>query len=152
MTDIVKAAGGVVVRGKKILFIKKNGRWEFPKGRLKKGANRKKTAVREISEETGIKKKHLNIIMPLIPTHHHNKISGSTVVKETSWFLIEYSGDPKRRLIPEKKEGITKCKWFTLDELVLMLKDSRPLGHYLLGFVLNDPDYKNYQKNGKIQL
>ncbi len=149
MTDIVKAAGGVVVRGKKILFIKKNGRWEFPKGRLKKGANRKKTAVREISEETGIKKKHLNIIMPLIPTHHHNKISGSTVVKETSWFLIEYSGDPKRRLIPEKKEGITKCKWFTLDELVLMLKDSRPLVHYLLGFVLNDPGYKKYQKNGK---
>ena len=137
------------VRGKKILFIKKNGRWEFPKGRLKKGANRKKTAVREISEETGIKKKHLNIIMPLIPTHHHNKISGSTVVKETSWFLIEYSGDPKRRLIPEKKEGITKCKWFTLDELVLMLKDSRPLVHYLLGFVLNDPGYKKYQKNGK---
>ena len=149
MTEIVKAAGGVVVRGKKILFIKKNGRWEFPKGRLKKGANRKKTAVREISEETGIKKKHLNIIMPLIPTHHHNKISGSTVVKETSWFLIEYSGDPKRRLIPEKKEGITKCKWFTLDELVLMLKDSRPLVHYLLGFVLNDPGYKKYQKNGK---
>ena len=149
MTDIVKAAGGVVVRGKKILFIKKNGRWEFPKGRLKKGANRKKTAVREISEETGIKKKHLNIIMPLIPTHHHNKINGSTVVKETSWFLIEYSGDPKRRLIPEKKEGITKCKWFTLDELVLMLKDSRPLVHYLLGFVLNDPGYKKYQKNGK---
>ena len=102
-----------MVRGKKILFIKKNGRWEFPKGRLKKGANRKKTAVREISEETGIKKKHLNIIMPLIPTHHHNKISGSTVVKETSWFLIEYLGDPKKRLIPEKKEGITKCKWFT---------------------------------------
>ena len=138
-----------MVRGKKILFIKKNGRWEFPKGRLKKGANRKKTAVREISEETGIKKKHLNIIMPLIPTHHHNKISGSTVVKETSWFLIEYLGDPKKRLIPEKKEGITKCKWFTLDELVLMLKDSRPLVHYLLGFVLNDPGYKKYQKNGK---
>ena len=149
MTEIVKAAGGVVVRGKKILFIKKNGRWEFPKGRLKKGANRKKTAVREISEETGIKKKHLNIIMPLIPTHHHNKISGSTVVKETSWFLIEYLGDPKKRLIPEKKEGITKCKWFTLDELVLTLKDSRPLVHYLLGFVLNDPGYKKYQKNGK---
>jgi 8-oxo-dGTP pyrophosphatase MutT (NUDIX family) len=149
LTEIVKAAGGVVVRGKKILFIKKNGRWEFPKGRLKKGANRKKTAVREISEETGIKKKHLNIIMPLIPTHHHNKISGSTVVKETSWFLIEYLGDPKKRLVPEKKEGITKCKWFTLDELVLTLKDSRPLVHYLLGFVLNDPGYKKYQKNGK---
>ena len=44
MSDIVKTAGGVVIRGKKILFIKKNGRWEFPKGRLKKGANRKKNS------------------------------------------------------------------------------------------------------------
>ena len=60
MADIIKAAGGVVVSGKKILFIKKNGRWEFPKGRLKKGANRKKTAIREICEETGIKKKEID--------------------------------------------------------------------------------------------
>ena len=62
MPDIIKAAGGVVVSGDKILFIKKNGRWEFPKGRLKKGANRKKTAIREICEETGIKKKEISIL------------------------------------------------------------------------------------------
>ena len=37
MGNKIKAAGGVVVHGKKILFIKKNGRWEFPIGRLKKG-------------------------------------------------------------------------------------------------------------------
>ena len=148
MSDIIKAAGGVVVSGDKILFIKKNGRWEFPKGRLKKGANRKKTAIREICEETGIKKKEISILNPLIPTHHHNKVSGSTLVKETFWFLIQYSGNLKKKLTPEKKEGITKCKWFTLDELVLTLKDSRPLVHYLLGFVLNDPGYKDYKKNG----
>ncbi len=148
MSDYIKAAGGVVIRGKKILFIKKNGRWEFPKGRLKKGANRKNTALREVSEETGLKKKHLNIINPLIPTHHHNKINGRLFVKETVWFLIRYSGDKKKKLKPDKKEGITKCKWFTLDELVLIIKDSRPMVHYLLGFVLNDPSYKDYQKNG----
>ena len=148
MSKIIKTAGGVVVRGKKILFIKKNGRWEFPKGRLKKGANRKKTAIREICEETGLKKKDLNIIKPLIPTHHHNKVNGDIMVIETFWFLIQYSGDIKKKLKPEKKEGITKCKWFTLDELVLTLKDSRPLVHYLLGFVLNDPGYRNYKKNG----
>ena len=83
MSELIKTAGGVVVRGKKILFIKKNGRWEFPKGRLKKGANRKKTALREICEETGLKKKDLNIIKPLIPTHNHNKVNGGIVVKET---------------------------------------------------------------------
>ena len=148
MSELIKTAGGVVVRGKKILFIKKNGRWEFPKGRLKKGANRKKTALREICEETGLKKKDLNIIKPLIPTHHHNKINSDIMVKETFWFLIQYSGDIKKKLKPEKKEGITKCKWFTLDELVLTLKDSRPLIHYLLGFVLNDSGYKDYKKNG----
>ena len=148
MSDIIKAAGGVVVSGDKILFIKKNGRWEFPKGRLKKGANRKKTAIREICEETGIKKKEISILNPLIPTHHHNKVNGHIVVKETFWFLIQYSGDKKKKLKPDKKEGITKCKWFTLDELVLTIKDSRPLVHYLLGFVLNDPNYKDYQKNG----
>jgi 8-oxo-dGTP pyrophosphatase MutT (NUDIX family) len=148
LSKIIKTAGGVVVRGKKMLFIKKNGRWEFPKGRLKKGANRKNTAVREICEETGLKKKDLNIIKPLIPTHHHNKINGDIMIKETVWFLIHYSGDMKKKLKPEKKEGITKCKWFTLDELVLILKDSRPQVHYLLGFVLDDPGYKNYRKNG----
>ena len=149
MADIIKAAGGVVVSGKKILFIKKNGRWEFPKGRLKKGANRKKTAIREICEETGIKKKDIDILNPLIPTHHHNKVSGDIVVKETLWFLIQYSGDPKKKLTPEKKEGITKCKWFSLGDLVVTLKDSRPEVHYLLGFVLNDPSYKNYLKSKK---
>ena len=104
MSDIIKAAGGVVVSGDKILFIKKNGRWEFPKWRLKKGANRKKTAIREICEETGIKKKEISILNPLIPTHHHNKVNGNTHVKETFWFLIKYSGSLKKKLTPEKKE------------------------------------------------
>ena len=73
---------------------------EFPKGRLKKGANRKKTAIREICEETGIKKKEISILNPLIPTHHHNKVSGSTLVKETFWFFIQYSGNLKKKLTP----------------------------------------------------
>ena len=42
MAEKIKAAGGVVIQGKRILFIKKNGRWDLPKGKLKKGANRKK--------------------------------------------------------------------------------------------------------------
>ena len=41
MADKIKTAGGVVIHGKRILFIKKNGRWDLPKRRLKKRANRK---------------------------------------------------------------------------------------------------------------
>ena len=149
MNNIIKAAGGIVIQGKKILFIKKNGRWEFPKGRLKKGAKRKGTALREIYEETGISKKNLNIIKLLIPTHDNVKIGKNVFIKKTFWYLVEHLGDIKTKLIPEKREGITKCKWLTPSEIVLIMKDSRPLVHYLLEFVLQDPDYKTLRKPGK---
>ena len=147
MAEKIKAAGGVVVQGKRILFIKKNGRWDLPKGKLKKGANRKKTAIREICEETGLKKKDLKILQVLIPTYHHIKLKGIINVKETFWFLVQYTGTPKARLIPDRNEGITKCKWFDLDQLILTLKDSRPIIHYLIGFVLNEAVYKKYYKS-----
>ena len=146
MKNKVRAAGGIVMQGKKILFIKKNGRWEFPKGRLKKGSKRKDTALREIYEETGIPKGNLNIIKPLIPTHDNIKVGKNVVIKKTHWYLIEFLGDSKTKLIPEKKEGITKCKWLTSSEIVLIMKDSRPLVHYLLEFVLQDPDYKTLRR------
>ena len=146
MKNKVRAAGGIVMQGKKILFIKKNGRWEFPKGRLKKGSKRKNTALREIYEETGIPKGNLNIIKPLIPTHDNIKVGKNVVIKKTHWYLIEFLGDSKTKLIPEKKEGITKCKWLTSSEIVLIMKDSRPLVHYLLEFVLQDPDYKTLRR------
>jgi len=142
----IKAAGGIVIQGKKILFIKKNGRWEFPKGRLKKRSKRKKTALREIYEETGIPKANLNIIKPLIPTHDYVRMGKNVVIKKTYWYLIEFLGNAKTKLIPEKREGITKCKWLTSSEIVLIMKDSRPLVHYLLEFVLQDPDYKKLRK------
>ena len=146
MKNNIKAAGGIVIRAKKILFIKKNGRWEFPKGRLKKGSKRKATALREIYEETGISKENLKIIKSLIPTHDNIKVGKDVVIKKTYWYLIEFLGDAKTKLVPEKKEGITKCKWLTSSEIVLIMKDSRPLVHYLLEFVLQDPDYKTLRK------
>jgi len=147
VAEKIKAAGGVVIQGKRILFIKKNGRWDLPKGKLKKGANRKKTAIREICEETGLKKKDLKILQVLIPTYHHIKLKGIINVKETFWFLVQYTGTPKAKLIPDRNEGITKCKWFDLDQLILTLKDSRPIIHYLIGFVLNEAVYKKYYKS-----
>lgn len=149
MSHRIKAAGGIVIQAKKILFIKKNGRWEFPKGRLKKGAKRKNTAIREISEETGIKKENLKIIKPLISTHNHIKLNGESGVKETFWFLVNFSGDIKTKLSPEKREGITKCKWLTPSEVLSKMQGARPLVNYLWGYASNDADFKKYLKVGK---
>ena len=149
MADKIKTAGGVVIHGNRILFIKKNGRWDLPKGRLKKRANRKSTAIREIYEETGLKKKHLKLLQALIPTYHHFKQNNNLFVKENFWFLVEYKGKPKAKLTPSRKEGITKCKWFELDKLMLALKDSRPMIHYLIVYILNEPVYKKYRRKKK---
>lgn len=150
MSVQIKAAGGVVIDRGKILFIKKNGRWEFPKGRLKKDSKKKNTAIREICEETGIQKKYLTIIKTLIPTHNNIKINGVSGVKKTFWFLVKFSGDEKTKLSPEKREGITKCKWLTINEVSSKIKNSRPLVHYLWEYVLNDPHFIKHLKVGKI--
>ena len=150
MSVQIKAAGGVVIDRGKILFIKKNGRWEFPKGRLKEDSKKKNTAIREICEETGIQKKYLTIIKTLIPTHNNIKINGRSGVKKTFWFLVKFSGDEKTKLSPEKREGITKCKWLTINEVSSKIKNSRPLVHYLWEYVLNDPHFIKHLKVGKI--
>ena len=149
MSYQIKAAGGIVIAKDKILFIKKNGRWEFPKGRLKKNSKKKNTAIREICEETGIQKKYLTIIKTLIPTHNNIKVNGRPGIKKTFWFLVKFLGDEKTKLSPEKKEGITKCKWLTINEVSSKIKNSRPLVRYLWEYVLNDPLFRKYLKVDK---
>ena len=41
MNSRIKAAGGIVIKDDKILFIKKNGRWDLPKGKMEQGVNKK---------------------------------------------------------------------------------------------------------------
>lgn len=56
-----KSAGAVVFRraGKKIKYLLlhyESGHWDFPRGHIERGETEQQTAVREIEEETGIKK------------------------------------------------------------------------------------------------
>ena len=52
---IILAAGGIVKKDKKFLFIKRHGKWDIPKGKLEKGENDEEGAVREIEEECNIR-------------------------------------------------------------------------------------------------
>lgn len=51
------SAGGVIVYKDKILLLKKERTWVFPKGKVKEGEKLIETAIREIYEETGIEVK-----------------------------------------------------------------------------------------------
>ena len=145
MSSKIKTSGGIVIKDDKILFIRKNNRWDLPKGKLEKGVNSRDTAIIEIAEETGLQTKDLAIMKKLIPTHYHKKVDGVVIVKKTYWYLVEYLGEFDHPLIPDENEGITDCRWFSFDELVLVLEESHERIRYLAEFFLNMPFYKRYR-------
>ena len=97
-----------------------------------------------INEETGLPKKNLTVLKKLIPTHYHKRVQGEMIVKKTIWYLVEFNGNMDMPLIPDKNEGITECRWFSLNELVLVLEESHERIRYLMEFCLNMPFFKSY--------
>ena len=150
MNKRIKAAGGIVIKADKILFIHKNGRWDLPKGKMEHGVNKKNTAIIEIKEETGLPGNQLSILKKLIPTHHHKQIDGKIIEKKTYWYLVEFKGEFSAPLIPDQREGITECRWFSFDELVFVLEESHERIRYLVDFCLNMHFYKKYKQRLQI--
>ena len=106
--EVVVAAGGLV-RNKKneILFIKRNGKWDLPKGRVEDNEKIEDAALRETEEETGVK--NLEIVRPLKVTYHFFNRNEKLKLKETYWF--EMKTDYNGVLKPETTEGIKKAVW-----------------------------------------
>ncbi len=107
--NYVEASGGVVFNKEgKVLFIKRNNKWDLPKGKLETGELAREGAIREVQEETGIS--NLNITSKLIDTYHiyfDNKIP---VLKKTQWFKMETDSMEEPR--PQTEEDITEAIWF----------------------------------------
>lgn len=106
-------AGSLIVNEKKqILFIFRKGKWDLPKGKVKKKSKLISSAVKETIEETGLKKKHLQLIQPL---------ERSVVIKKDGiiydyWFLFSYSSN-KSNFTPQKSEGVQECRWVSTKDL-----------------------------------
>lgn len=106
------AAGGIVQRDDAYLFIKRNGLWDIPKGKLEKGEGPEEGAVREIEEECGLVapkiKEHL------LDTWHTFERKDRSILKRTYWYWLE-EGE-KAPLIPQEEEGITEVAYFKTDQ------------------------------------
>jgi len=115
--QFIEAAGGLVQRENKFLFIKRNGFWDIPKGKLEKGETPENGAIREIEEECGliqpIIKKHL------IDTWHAYEHKGKLVLKKTYWFWLD-EGKKKMDLVPQVEEGITELDFFSQDKFEMI--------------------------------
>ncbi len=110
----VGAAGGLVRHSSgRFLFIEKKGKLDLPKGHIETGEEAEACAIREVSEECGIKGH--SIVKPLEPSYHTYTWEGISYLKKTSWFLMKYEGPMVTE--PQIKEGITKVEWLLPEEI-----------------------------------
>lgn len=106
---IIEAAGGIVSNPEgEVLFIRRLGKWDIPKGKMEKGESREESAVREIEEETGLKEVQL---LDFINTTYHIYVerNGDRVLKFTHWFEMYFDGEDTSK--PQIEEGITEVAW-----------------------------------------
>jgi len=118
--EIVKAAGGVVENDKgELLFIRRNERWDFPKGRMELGEVNRETALREVAEECDISE--TEIIDDLAITYHVYQDFGKFKLKKTYWYWMKSNdlGVP----CPQKEEGITEAVFIAADKWEQMYPD-----------------------------
>ncbi len=103
----VEAAGGLVELNKKYLFIKRDGKWDIPKGKLEAGETIEEAAVREIMEECGLTTPPL-IEKHLLNTYHTYVRKEKNHLKKTYWYLLK-AGDDNTELTPQLEEAITEA-------------------------------------------
>lgn len=118
---VCKAGGGLVYnQNNEVLFIFRNGKWDLPKGGTEKGEDLQLTAMREVTEETGVNK--LLIHDKLQKTYHIFKRNGVYKLKITHWFKMTstFTGTP----IGQLEEGIEKVAWLNQDQIKDALKNS----------------------------
>ncbi len=115
----IPAAGGLVRNAERsLLFIKRLGVWDLPKGKIEKKETAELAAMREVEEECGLS--GLQIIKQLDSTFHiyrspYLSFPKNLVLKETKWFLMSYSCNEIP--VPQVEEDIQEVAWFSLADL-----------------------------------
>lgn len=120
LPNVIAGGGKVLNEKNEVLFIYRNDKWDLPKGKVEGKETIEETAIREVTEETGVT--GLEITKPIETTYHIFKRNGRYKIKITYWFEMKtaYNG----KLIAQEKEGITKVKWLSHKQVEEALTNS----------------------------
>jgi 8-oxo-dGTP pyrophosphatase MutT (NUDIX family) len=116
---IAKAAGGLVVRDGLILMIYRLGKWDLPKGKLKKDEDPTLGALREVEEECNIK---VSLGEKLPSTWHSYAYNGNKILKKTNWYIMQCLDDSLMK--PQAEEYIEEVRWMQPQEALQALEES----------------------------
>jgi 8-oxo-dGTP pyrophosphatase MutT (NUDIX family) len=118
--DFIEAAGGIVKRKNKYLFIERHGLWDIPKGKMEKGELPEVTAVREIEEECGIQAPKVRKLIGI--TFHTYDYKGTPTLKKNWWYALDYNGPKVTE--PQSEEAITQAVWLAKKEWKTVLENT----------------------------
>jgi 8-oxo-dGTP pyrophosphatase MutT (NUDIX family) len=116
---IVKAAGGIVTKNNQVLFMKRLGKWDLPKGKIDDGEEKREAALREVEEECGV---HAEIVQKIGNTWHTYMQNKTNILKKTTWYEMVCLDDSNMK--PQKSEDISKLKWVAADEEAKILSNT----------------------------
>ncbi len=120
---LIEAAGGIVQNDKReLLFIKRLDKWDLPKGKIEKGEKMEECALREVTEETGVK--GMSLKKKIGETYHVYDQFGKHFLKISHWFYITCSSD--QELTPQAEEQITEIKWVKTIDIKEPMKNTYP--------------------------
>jgi 8-oxo-dGTP pyrophosphatase MutT (NUDIX family) len=130
-----RAADGVV----QILMIQDRvGRWTIPKGHVEPGESIQQTALREVTEETGLTDLRLGERLDKIFFFYRRE--GKLIFMTTHVFLMHARGDTDA-LVPGDSEGIIDTKWFDAERALELVeyRDTEKLFQVALAKITGKP-------------
>lgn len=132
----IDAAGGMILNEKdELLMIFRRGFWDLPKGKTEMNESLENSALRECSEETGLK--NLELKEFLTSTHHLYPCNDGFALKKTYWYkFFAASGQIP---VPQTMEDITEAAWLNRNDVKQRLDKSYRMIEYLIRkFYLRD--------------
>jgi 8-oxo-dGTP pyrophosphatase MutT (NUDIX family) len=120
------SAGGVVVRSQDgrwwLAAIRPAGKpegvWALPKGQIARGDSAADTAIREVTEETGL---HGSLDGKLGDVRYVYTWAGERIFKVVSFYLLRYSSGRLGDIPPEHAHEVAEARWLPLDQAPKLL-------------------------------
>ena len=107
---MIRSAGGVVVRGGRVLLVHRDryDDWSLPKGKLEEGESWEAAALREVWEETGLR-------CELGAYLGSTTYSPGGVPKEVRWWAMTADGEPR------PSDEVDEVRWASVAEAAELL-------------------------------